>query len=440
MRTSLRLGLPLGIVLLGVGCHVANRRYNPVPNSIVAITPAEGPIDRVDAGCTPSSGKPCLAFIEFDEQGEFWDPRQLPEAVALVRRGSTAATPPLVVLFVHGWKNNADNRPNRKNGNVLGFEGTLEYLASGRYEGVPVVGIYIGWRGDLVSKYWPMSRQFSYFNREGAAIRVPGASMTSALTQVMLEAHRANPAARIVMIGHSFGALVLERALTQAMTDFVLRSTQDGSGSGSPQDGAWADLVIFVNSAAAASEGKQMIDVLKGRTYVPQGTDPSAGLRGRPLFLSISSLGDAATRFALPVGHGPGFLGLKTTGSWREYENPDPPTVRSQSDYYRSTTAHMQALQSHLVVDTKDAAQCAGATTIAGPIAVPNGHSYQVCEKPGRWNTTPYWAMQMPASLVRDHSGIFNENFITFLLEGFLPSGEEMRAPRSRQPLFLPAR
>src|SRR5258708_29759466 len=50
------------------------------------------------------------------------------------------------------------------------------------------------------------------------------------------------------MVGHSFGGLILERALTQAMTDFVLRR---GSG-----DGAWADLIVFVNSAAAASEGR----------------------------------------------------------------------------------------------------------------------------------------------------------------------------------------
>lgn len=418
-----RIWLLMLAVLVTSACHVTNRLYNPVPQSIVAVTPANGPIDQVDPDCVPRD-KACLAFIEFDEMGEYWDPRQVEQAIGLVRRASLERNPPLIVTFTHGWKNNAANTPGRKNGNVLAFEGVLEYLAREVYRDVPVVGIYIGWRGDLVSKYWPVLRQFSYFDRERAAIRIPGASMTAALTRIMVETRQARPEARIIMVGHSFGALVMERALTQAMTDFVLRNTNRDA-----PDGAWANLVVFVNSAAAANEGKQMIDLLKGLTYFPAGTASPAGpLREGPLLLSISSLGDAATRFALPVGHGPSFLGFKANGSWRRYERPDPPTVTSQGAYYMSTTAHMQALQSHLIVEMKDASQCRDAVVFAGPFTLPNGTAYQVCEKPGRWNDTPYWAMQMPASIVRDHSGIFNENFVRLLMEWF-PTEAEMTAP-----------
>lgn len=39
--------------------------------------------------------------------------------------------------------------------------------------------------------------------------------------------------------------------------------------------------------------------------------------------------------------------------------------------------------------------------------------------------------MQMPTTIVPDHSGIFNENFIR-LLEQFMPSQEEMKDPALR--------
>src|SRR6266511_3847129 len=99
--------------------------------------------------------------------GESWDKGQLPAALALVDRTAAAATskPPIVVVFVHGWKNNASRIPNHRNGNVIGFGGVLQYMRT-LYPEQPIAGIYIGRRGDLIPTYWPVRRQFSYFNRE----------------------------------------------------------------------------------------------------------------------------------------------------------------------------------------------------------------------------------------------------------------------------------
>ncbi|HEV2200499.1 MAG TPA: hypothetical protein VGR73_11820 [Bryobacteraceae bacterium] len=428
-------------------CYVRNRVYNAVPQSIVAVAPAPAPAqkaasnkqpkpdapDHVDADCDPSL-RACLAFVEFDEMGEPWDPRQLPAALKLIDAAKKKSDHPIVVTFTHGWKNNAEDEHllGKQNGNVVGFEGVLEFLKQAKdpntkeplYADSPVVGIYLSWRGDLISKYWPVRRQLSYFNREGAAIRIPGAAMTAAFTSIMLESHRGKPGAHVILVGHSFGGLVLERALTQAMTDFVLRRPPPGSED--PADPIWADLVVFVNSAAAASEGKQMLDLLNA-THAEYTTPVREGRAvERPLFLSISSLGDAATRFALPIGHGPSYLSRAWQGSWRTYNPPDAFGIASQSSYYLSTTAHMEALQSHLIVAEADAAQCNGGKLFAGPFQLPNQQRYRICEKPGRHNDTPYWAMEMPASIVPDHGGIFNENFIG-LLQLFLPDAEEMR-------------
>src|SRR5205814_725859 len=121
----------------------------------------------------------------------------------------------------------------------------------------------------------------SYFNRESAATRIPGATMTNALVQIIQQGHREPAHALVILVGHSFGGLVLERALTQAMIEQVIRQatennicpslsstsagTQQGGGpvSGNASNVSnrlGANLVVFLNSAAAATEAKQMLD------------------------------------------------------------------------------------------------------------------------------------------------------------------------------------
>jgi hypothetical protein len=434
--TSIRKCGLLWLALITSGCHVSNRLYNVATDrvtgalkqkSVVRVTPLGPAPDVVDKDCKPATDI-CVAFLEFDDMGESWDKNQLPAALGLVDSTAAAATskPPIVVLFVHGWKNNASRIEDHRNGNVIGFEGMLQYLRT-LYPGTPIAGIYVGWRGDLIPSYWPVRRQLSYFNRESAAIRIPGASMTNAVVEVARRAHRVRPDTYALMIGHSFGALVLERTLAQATAEHVLNGQ-----SGTTSDGGWADLVVFVNSAAAANEGKQMLDLLKrNNTVIASNSSP------RPLYLSISSLGDAATRFALPIGHGPSFLVHKTNRSFRSYgkgDAPQPP-VEAQSAYYTSTVAHMQALQSHIIVDGSVCRDNKGPLQpFRGAFLLPNGKTYRVCEKRDRWNDTPYWAMQMPASIVRDHSSIFTQDLIG-LLSWFFPTPDEIAVPALRPTL-----
>ena len=48
-----------------------------------------------------------LSFVEFDERGDFWDRRQLGEASRAIRESEK---PTLLVIFIHGWHHNADDR------------------------------------------------------------------------------------------------------------------------------------------------------------------------------------------------------------------------------------------------------------------------------------------------------------------------------------------
>jgi hypothetical protein len=116
---------------------------------------------------------------------------------------------------------------------------------------------------------------------------------------------------------------------------------------------------------------------------------------------------------------GPSFLRYKRRGSLRDYTKADPsqPAVKGQGSYYTSTLAHMQALQSHLILEATDCTARPGSVLVRGPATFRNGGgTYVLCEKPpGHWNTTSYWVMQMPTGIVRSHSEIFTTRFADLL-------------------------
>ncbi|HLW75750.1 MAG TPA: hypothetical protein VKS01_02175, partial [Bryobacteraceae bacterium] len=140
------------------GCfHVKNQLYNAAtpaadtrakpgqPKGNKSVVSVSAITDTVDADCDPYKTA-CMAFLEFDEMGEMWDPLQLDKTLKLIDKAKQHPHP-IIVTFTHGWKNNAlDDRPKHVNGNVYGFEGVLDFLKDatknrGRFGDSPVVGI-----------------------------------------------------------------------------------------------------------------------------------------------------------------------------------------------------------------------------------------------------------------------------------------------------------
>ncbi|HWZ44663.1 MAG TPA: hypothetical protein VNW97_14395 [Candidatus Saccharimonadales bacterium] len=456
MKKSL---LMLPALLLLSGCLVPNKQYRKTPASIVPIKVLVSDLPK-QKGCEDGPRyAPQMAFLEFDEFGEMWEPAQLKAATDLIE---AAAPPPLVVTFFHGWKNNADpKRDQRRDGNAFGFSRALNDLAC-HYKNTPVIGVYVSWRGELVSKYWPLRRQFSYFNREEAAIRIPGARMTNALASIVKAAHEANGYA--VLVGHSFGGLVMERALTQATISLLQEIPSGDCPEEKPSEKNDSpakrrlivpDLAVFVNSAAAATEAKQLLDVLKDYKSCN-----SRGIEPRPpdtaLFISIASVSDSAVKLALPIGHFIPSMRYKSKGSFRSEDplahcsppSPDPncPKTPSQSSFYSSSAAHMSILQSHEVVsaDSKLCKEAEEEHTEAAHgdrnespgtwryFSLPDTtecfeikEKKEEKEKKGVWNDTPYWIMEVPSEIIPDHSTIFTERFIA-MLKRLVPTQKTM--------------
>jgi pimeloyl-ACP methyl ester carboxylesterase len=369
-----------------------------------------------------------LAFVEFDDRGEMFDRKQLEQAVDAItnakRDAQSLGRPPIVAVFVHGWKNNAAD----SSGNVWGFRQTLAGLAEqfGRPHQpedlkIPVVGIYIGWRGAVTSL--PIVEELTFWDRHAKSENLPSAHMVEVLLKILQTAKGPqydDPGTISVLVGHSFGGAVLETALTQTIEGMVL-----GQPLRSP-----ADLTIFLNEAQEATRSYQLIDSMMANATEQDHCHAKLVVNGQrrfenPMIISVSSTGDYATRAFFPFGQ----LLLRPFNSLRTYDTPNPLGVGSQRPMFFNTTAHMKEFQSHLVEVIREGA--AGQTRdpefaraladgcvpyLDYPDPTVSDIRYQIIEKPGSKNRTPYWVMQIPPAIVPDHSTIFTRDFRAFLV------------------------
>ena len=580
---SLSRLLITSITLLVCACQIPNQIYRPalndpayappfrsgvMPPSVISVAEAPKLPTPKSSSWPPHPEqpcqmgnlieRPCLAFIEFDDFGEVWQrnssgrPSQLQKTIDLIKaaKEQDPRGQPLILTFVHGWKHNAKEGKTAtdEDSNVVALQSVLNELHDNDYSGHVVIGIYIAWRGGIISPYWPVAQQFTLYDRGAAAHRVGNTSLTEALIEISDTAKATgdceprdscsqsptctgeaatNSAGSgqpnygpcrpfLLFVGHSFGALVLERALLQETiarmeaeynNASALRAQQrnlapaeqpTSASQGEPVSQSLssepsplapssgnseqpipispiADLVIYVNSAAAALESKQLLDYLafSGFTYRPDKIATTGGPPAntdQPLFLSITSEADLATAVLFKIGFAPPLLYQKLNGSIRSNtpSNRQPPYTRAcfdptgddpslsthrilndvpQSSYYWTTTPHLSANWSHVVTETQIGS---GQSPADPPYCVPgpggNGtyttchigsYIYTVNSAPGRCNGTPYWVIQVQKELIPDHDTIFTGRLIAFL-KAFIPTKQTMEQ-NARPMLTLPA-
>jgi hypothetical protein len=381
-----------------------------------------------------------LAFIELDDQGELWSSKQVLAADRLIRE-SAGDRGVVLAIFIHGWQHDAS----RNDGNVAGFEtllGTVARLEHRRSETAPrrVMGVYIAWRGRTTPLR--LLAPFTFFARHRAAKRVASTATTETLFR-LFRAGRAHPDSTTVVIGHSFGGLILESAMAQAMIGALGAAVvQDMHQVQFP-----ADLILLVNPASQALEAKQMVDIFERYHLKFLRSDDAGTTYEVPLVVSMTSTADLATRVLFPIG-----MRFKGVGNrFRPYGSESCSRGR-QANYFRRTAGHLRLLHSHLV-EAEPLAAAAPAPAAeppvgdrpandTGPPAGDSGpvtampfrlvHSYDpvsrlhtwsadgeklrytIHQNPRSWNDTPYWIMEIPPAIVPNHSAIFRQETIEF--------------------------
>ncbi len=363
-----------------------------------------------------------IAFIEFDDQGELWSGRQLLRAVDTVRTASRSKDGAIVFVFVHGWNHSAAVGDS----NTMGFESILEEIVrseQARTDGPPrpVVGVYLGWRGKNVR--FSALRPFSFFNRRSTAQRIAGTAATETVYR-LAKAAKENAASKVVLLGHSFGGLILESAVTQAMVGSVI--VTKGESEVFP-----ADAVILINPASQSIRAKAFIEALERDNVTLYRRDSNGHEFERPLIISVTSETDRATGLLFPIG-----LSLRGLNkNFRTYESDHCTPVGRQKAFYRSTAGHNAVMASHTItagaldIDSTGTTSTSELASAFGQVTATydprtqdtaisfagTNRPFTIKRRPRAQNHSPYWIVQVPKELIPDHSDIFGVDTVRLL-------------------------
>jgi hypothetical protein len=398
MNSTKQAMLPvlLGLVISSVGC-VPNRAYRtqlpPCPPDPKGGVPSTCSVQIVKSAIGQEATDIPVAFIEFDDVGQAFNLGQIKAAEDAIKAAQQKHGRVVTVLYMHGWQNNASDNTT----NVPGFRRLLQQFQP-KLTGAGLVGVYFGWRGATTNV--PVARELTYWNRRDTATYIPGSNISEALLRVarVTKGPNYDGESKLVVVAHSFGALALERTVAEY---FTRRVVENPASTFKP----FADLLVFVNEAAAATEAIQLLTMF--HNHVEENAK-------YPTIVSITSQGDLATKFVLPVGQGASLF----KKSLRDYGPPYPPDpfgIAKQVSYYLRSATHIPELQSHVVgssVEIRKAYEDRGYTcaSIPSPTGGKNTN-YYVVPISGAKNTTPYWIMEMPVEIVADHSNIFRVEF-----------------------------
>jgi hypothetical protein len=347
--------------------------------------------------------KVSCSFVEFDGRGDFLEFKQYRDAYTKVRQ-MAEEQPVLLVIYCHGWKNNVHS------GDAALFNDFLIRLAGSdqmRKRGARVHGLYLGWRGNVFKPHvghareaianttkvyggpitnarhqrrqsWPWNwvEQLTYWSRKHAAeAQVSGVPMARTIFACANVAKRVGCAAEnsVVVIGHSFGALTLERCLGQASVGMLstelnwfgeqheaeaAEETEAGEATKpdlkvAAVEGGTAmpfDLILFVNSASPSIHAKVLNDFL--RMYRTALSAMKAKRKDAPVIVSVTSTEDGATGKIHPVGNWLAPLS-RSMNRWYRGLTKQKGDVR-QGYFYARTPGHNPLLVNHWVEEVNE--------------------------------------------------------------------------------------
>ena len=336
-----------------------------------------------------------LAFVEFGEQGSYQDPAQLTNALNLIRKKSR----PLVVTYVHGWQNNARSGDAEKFSNLLRDLSNSEVVRNAHFE---VVGVYLGWRGQLTKV--PVVKQFTFYSRKAAAERLASNfdcyDAIASVSEAARENHSSNEQYTI-LIGHSFGGLVVERSVAHAINAEI-------HGHENLSKNLPADLILLLNPASDSILTRQMISALYGRK-----------LKGRELVVSLTSTADAATGIAFPFATN---LAALTKG-FNDVRVPgDDARMESERKFFTSTPGHNRLLINHKTEDLHRTLSGQKRKAFDENLSHHGlvGHVFTTDDGDGKlklWQfksvgsvNLPYWDVEVDPSIIKDHGDIWNDS------------------------------
>ena len=293
-----------------------------------------------------------LGFIEYDDQGQLRQREQQDSVIDSYLR-LAGQQDVIVVTFVHGWHHSA--KP--EDSNIQEFRQMLanvsasEAVSSVKHERDrrPVLGVYIGWRGDSLAI--PVVNHLTFWDRKATAHEVAYKGVTESLLRLEELVNVRNTfqdgappsTSRLVVIGHSFGGAVVFGSLQKILAERFVNSNGEKNFQ-STADG-FGDMVILMNPAFEALRFSSLMELSqdKCRGYFP-GQLPKLAV--------LTSESDYATKWAFPAGRVFSTM-FDRHRTMDRYECPKPSMANSraievpQGKANRTTIGHFEPYQTH---------------------------------------------------------------------------------------------
>lgn len=345
-----------------------------------------------------------IGYVEFDDQGwlypnsEKGQPDQIQTLVQRMR-GDLANYPNsdfVTLVFIHGWHHNAHDN----DCNVNEFRGMVErtqkVFARQRPGGKDwrVVGVYVGWRGEAVDV--PGLRYSTILDRRYAAEHVAKGSVRelfAELRQLELEQSGAgDPRVRTIIVGHSFGGLIVFNALSQAIVNELVTakprlppaSAGDIKCEASKATGPrpWPDQMVLINPAFEASRFEALYHASqldKGCRYPPE----------RPRLLSVTADNDWATG------------AVYTTFRWfgTLFEGYNDMSSKAEDEVEKDANLHTVGFVKRYQTHRLSLKRGGGHLYVESKFAPPAGTGVEVDPN------TPLWVLRAPPQIVDGHDG-----------------------------------
>jgi hypothetical protein len=321
IRATMMVALCLGFAAsLRAEFLVPDQEYRCPPSDHTCKSPHN--LSSIETRTTGRGNTFTINFVEYNDKGRLWNPIELSDALSQVRqaRGANSSEGVLLVVYIHGWQNNADETPGSCD-DVCRFRDTLlaRLADSQASNGKPlkVVGIYRAWRG-LTFTVEPFKHVISYWPRRGVARHVGQTGMFDAVNQIEKVVGESRKNYLVVFTGHSFGARVLENAAETRdkrhvgfMAEYrnkqkTMAQIHGKFAAPMPQEefalnpGLPADLIVYVNAATASTVTRKTIK----DTQETCKKTPGAPICGAdPLYLAVTSHADLATGIIMPIAN-----------------------------------------------------------------------------------------------------------------------------------------
>jgi len=296
----------------------------------------------------PKDGRYKLAIIEFGDQGSALDLSQRTAALQVIHQAES----PLLFVYIHGWQNNANS------GDVCRFEhflDTVSQFPEVRAAKGNVIGVYIAWRGIDITL--PVAKFLTFWSRKATGETIAAQNGCLATISELALAARApdKQLHRCILLGHSFGGLVLENTISHSILD--------ASSTGTRNTSPW-DMAVAFNPADSSIGTRQLVSELdylykydpNRHAYIGRasGTEASVVDENRPFLIILQSENDQATGQFFPIGTGL-FNVVNLRAHWDRVPVPGANGQKvSEREFYTHTPGNNKYLVNYKVVPLGD--------------------------------------------------------------------------------------